>query len=106
MGFYNLEEMEKKSLFPNTQARFIHTDNMTFAYWELEVGAEIPEHAHEHEQVSNVLEGEIELRINGKTQVCGPGHVAVFPSNASHYGKAVTKCQVIDVFYPVREDFR
>jgi hypothetical protein len=33
------------------------------------------------------------------------GSVAVIPSNARHFGKAVTVCRVLEVFYPLREDF-
>ncbi len=106
MGFFKWDDIEEKSLFPNTKARFIHTESMTFAYWELEEGAEIPEHAHSHEQVPNVLEGEMELRVDGETQNCVPGQVAVFPSNSVHWGRAVKKSRVLDVFYPVREDFK
>jgi quercetin dioxygenase-like cupin family protein len=33
------------------------------------------------------------------------GSVAVIPSNARHSGKAVTACRILDVFYPLREDY-
>jgi hypothetical protein len=34
------------------------------------------------------------------------GEVAVIPSNIKHSGKTITDCYIIDVFYPVREDYR
>ena len=37
--------------------RFVHSERMTFAWWRIEPGAEVPEHDHPHEQVVNVLEG-------------------------------------------------
>jgi len=106
MGFLDLKDIEKKSLFPKTEVRFIHTEKMTIAYWNLEEGAEILEHAHPHEQVSNVLEGEMELKMNGETKFLGPGQVAVFPSNVAHSGRAKSRSRVIDVFCPVREDYK
>ena len=53
-----------------------------------------------------MVEGEFEMTIDGETRVLGPGAVAVIPPNAVHSGKAIKKCRVIDVFYPIREDYR
>ncbi|MBK8192405.1 MAG: cupin domain-containing protein [Lewinellaceae bacterium] len=87
-------------------ARMIHTDNMTIAYVDVDEGADLPEHAHVHEQVLNLLEGRFELIVNGQPHLLEPGDVFVIPSNAPHSGKAHTRCRIIDVFQPVREDFR
>jgi quercetin dioxygenase-like cupin family protein len=54
----------------------------------------------------HVLEGEFELTVAGETKILKPGQVAVIPSNVPHSGKALTKCYIIDAFYPVREDYR
>jgi quercetin dioxygenase-like cupin family protein len=59
-----------------------------------------------HEQVVNVIEGQFELTVEGKTTILNPGDLFVIPSNAGHTGRALTKCKVIDVFYPIREDYR
>ncbi|MCK4639500.1 MAG: cupin domain-containing protein, partial [Bacteroidales bacterium] len=53
-----------------------------------------------------VTEGEFELTLNGKTQVLNSGKIAVIPSNAKHSGKAITDCKIIDIFNPVREDYK
>ena len=79
---------------------------MTVAHWTVNVGAPLPEHSHPHEQVVNVIEGEFELTINGDTTRLGLRSVAIIPSNAVHSGKALTKCRIINVFSPVREDYR
>jgi len=56
--------------------------------------------------VANIIEGEFELTIDNETKILKPGDVAVIPSNAVHSGKAITDCRILDVFYPVREDYR
>jgi quercetin dioxygenase-like cupin family protein len=106
MPFLNLHDVEEKELIPGFKARFIHSENMTFAYWEVEAGGVLPEHSHAHEQITAVLEGEVEFTINGETKVLKPGLVAVIPSNAVHTGKMIKRCRIIDVFHPVREDYR
>ena len=87
-------------------ARFVHSDSMTIAFVDVDEGAQLPEHAHVHEQVTTLLEGRFDLTINGITHHMEPGDVCVIPSNAPHSGKAHTRCRITDVFNPVREDFR
>ena len=79
---------------------------MTFAHWDIEPGALLPEHSHVHEQVCNVIQGEFELTIDGESRVLKAGDVGIIPSNAVHSGRAVTQCHVIAVFHPIREDYR
>ena len=99
------KNIEEKTIIPGFRARFIHSANMTFALWDIDAGASLPEHAHPHEQVSQLLEGEFILTIAGKSNVIKTGSVAVVPSNARHSGKAVTACRILEVFYPLREDY-
>ena len=87
-------------------ARFLHTERMTFAFWEVEAGNELPMHHHEHEQVSQILEGELEMTIGGITKVHSPGSVLVIPANTPHSGRSITACKILDVFCPVREDYK
>jgi quercetin dioxygenase-like cupin family protein len=106
MDYKNVHEMETKEPIPGMKARFLHSDSMTFAYWEIAEGAELPEHAHSHEQVLHVFEGEFDFTVDGETKRIGPGSVVVIPSNAVHSSKSLKKGWVLDVFHPVREDYK
>ncbi|MFC1857310.1 cupin domain-containing protein [Thermodesulfobacteriota bacterium] len=106
MPFLNLEDVELRELIPGFNVRFVHTENMTFAFWQIEPGSALPEHSHPHEQVAQMIEGEFELTVNNEAKVLTPGTIAVVPPNAPHSGKAITACRILDVFYPVREDYR
>jgi quercetin dioxygenase-like cupin family protein len=66
----------------------------------------MPEHSHPHDQVANVVEGKFELTLAGEPRVLEQGSAAIIPPNTPHSGKAITQCRLIDVFYPVREDYR
>ncbi len=79
---------------------------MTHAYWSIEKGAELPEHSHTHEQVVNILEGKFEMTVGGELKIIEPGDIIVIPSNIPHTGRALTKCRILDVFSPVREDMK
>jgi quercetin dioxygenase-like cupin family protein len=106
MQYFNLSEIEWKEPVSGFKARFVHSENITLAYWDIEAEASLPEHSHPHEQITNVIEGEIELIVDGVAKILEPGSVLVVPPDAVHSGKAVTNCRIIDVFYPIREDYR
>lgn len=101
-----LSELQHKERIPGARARCIHSEHMTLAHWEFEAGVPLPEHAHPHEQITNILDGVFELTIEGVPHRLEAGMVAVVPPNARHSGKSLTHCRLFDVFYPVREDFR
>lgn len=106
MPFVNLDNCDSREVIPGYNAIFLHSENLTLAYWAITAGAEMPEHSHEHEQVANLLEGEFELEVDGEKQLLRPGMVALIPSEAPHSGRAVSDCRILDVFHPVREDYR
>ena len=97
---------EMSHFIKGAQVRFTHSPHMTLAEWRFEAGTDLPEHAHPHEQMTKVISGKLELYASGKTYILEPGKVAVIPPNVVHSGKVITPCQVIDTFYPVREDYR
>ena len=102
----HLNDLAPKEIMPGFHGKFVHSERMTFAYWEIDAGASLPKHAHPHEQVVNMLKGEFELVVEGTSYILKPGMVFAIPSNASHEGKALTACEILDVFQPVREDYR
>lgn len=106
MPFFKVSDLEARELIPGMSGRFVHSDAMTTAYWEIQAGAILPEHSHPHEQVCNVIEGLFELTIAGQSQRMSAGDIAVIPSDTLHAGKALSDCRIIDVFQPVREDYR
>ncbi len=106
MEYVCLEEIEEREPVPGFKVRFIHSENMTFSFWNIEKGSQMPEHSHPHEQVTNVVQGEFELTVDGESKKLVPGSVVIIPPHAVHSGKALAKSRVIDVFYPIREDYR
>ncbi|MGA9723065.1 MAG: cupin domain-containing protein [Candidatus Binatus sp.] len=67
-------------------------------------GSSIYEHSHPNEEVWNVIDGHLEVTIGGKTQVAGPGCVAIVPPDTTHFVKALTDGRAIVVDYPLRRD--
>jgi len=75
---------------------------MTFAYYTVAAGAWIHEHSHPHDEVWNVIDGQLEITIAGETRVVGPGCAAVIPPDTPHSVKALSDVRAIVVDHPRR----
>jgi quercetin dioxygenase-like cupin family protein len=78
---------------------------MTFAHYDFTRGSSIHEHFHGEEEVYEVIEGELEVTIDGVVEIARAGLVAIVPSNVRHSVKALTDGRVIIVDHPARPDF-
>ena len=104
--FIDLSDLDTRELMPGFHGKFIHSDRMTVVFWTIDAGAELPEHAHPHEQFTTVLEGQFEMTVAGETSQLAAGKAVMIPSNAAHSGKALTTCRIVDVFQPPRDEYR
>jgi quercetin dioxygenase-like cupin family protein len=104
--FRSLSALEEKEIIKGFFGKMVHTDQLTVAHFRIEMGSTLPEHHHVHEQVTNIVSGELEMTIGGETKVCKAGDVVVIPSGVPHSARALTDCRVIDVFQPARDDYR
>jgi len=89
---------------PGWRGRFFHSPSMTFAHYDFVPGASVHEHFHPQEEVWDVIEGEVELTIDGVTHAVRPGVVGIVPGNVRHSVKALTSGRAIIVDYPLRQD--
>ncbi|MBL7808832.1 MAG: cupin domain-containing protein [Saprospiraceae bacterium] len=103
---YQLNQLPARELVKGFTGRFVHTDQVTIGYVDIVSGSVLPEHHHVHEQITTVLEGALEITVEGVKHLLQAGHVLVIPSNARHSAIALSNCKVIDVFNPVREDYK
>ena len=101
-----ISNLKTTEVIKGFQGKFFHAASFTVAFWEIEVGSILPEHSHIHEQTTQVLEGELEMSINGKVMLLKAGMIYTIPPNVIHSGKALTNCKVTDIFCPVREDYK
>jgi quercetin dioxygenase-like cupin family protein len=105
MPFVDTDKLKITERLPGWRGRYFHSSNMTFAHYEFDRGASIHEHFHLQEEVYEVIEGELEITIDGVTQIAQPGFVAIVPSNVRHSVKALTGGRVVVVDCPSRHEF-
>lgn len=106
MGKIDIWATEPREIMPGYRARFVHSERTTHAYWEIDPDQALPEHSHPHEQIVNMLEGTFELVVDGESHVLEAGDVLVIPPDVPHTGVAHTPCRILDIFAPVREEYR
>jgi unsaturated pyranuronate lyase len=102
----SIKKITPKELSTGLKGYYAHGDNMTFGYVEILKGSGIAMHRHIHEQITYIIEGELEMTIGGEVFLLSAGMYHIIPSDTPHSAIAKTNCKLIDVFNPVREDYK
>lgn len=101
-----LKEQPPRNLAPGLTGYYAHGTHMTLGIVDIMAGSDLPLHSHPHEQITYILEGQLNMTIGGQLYHLTAGMFHVIPSNITHGAVAITDCKVMDVFNPVREDYR
>jgi len=102
----HIKVITPKELAAGIKGYYAHGNQLTFGYVEIKAGSNLPAHHHVHEQITYIIEGQLDMTIGGKPYSLTSGMYHVIPSNTPHSAIAVTDCKAIDVFNPVREDYK
>ena len=105
--FPTSDELSRRMIFPGVNIATCSAEKMMLSYATLEPNAVVPEHSHPHEQVGIVLEGRATFYIGGEEKTLGKGEMFRIPGNVKH--RVVTLDQpakILDIFHPIREDYR
>ena len=105
MPFLDTRRLPVIEKLPGWRGRLFHSATMTFGQWDFTAGTSVHQHVHPQEEVWQVLEGELEITIDGEAQIAGPGTAAIVPANVPHSVKALSDGKAIVVDHPVRRGF-
>ena len=106
--FYRWEDMPKERVSESLQRRLITGDRMMLTHVYLDKGCIVPQHSHDNEQLTYVLEGALHFWIgeDGSEEVTvRAGEVLVIPSNVLHKAQALEDTLDVDIFCPPRQDW-
>lgn len=105
-AFTDLERAEPQRIWPGLIARSLHGREATLAQIELEPDADVPEHAHENEQIGVLVGGSLSFRIGDERRELRPGEGWVIPANVPHAVTAGPDGAVLfELFAPPRHDW-
>lgn len=94
-------------IFPGVEIRTAAGERLMLSVVTFEPGAEVPDHAHPHEQAGILLSGCLDFTVGEVCRRLGPGDQWRIPGGVRHRCVAVGGPVVaLDVFTPVREDYR
>jgi quercetin dioxygenase-like cupin family protein len=102
---YTWDQMPAEELSSSIGRRMITGDRTMMARVYLKKGAFVPEHHHDNEQITFIVSGALEFKLNGETIVLRTGQVMVIPSNMPHSALALEDTDDMDVFTPPRQDW-
>src|ERR1700752_1693832 len=71
----------------------------------LKKGAVVPEHHHESEQITYILDGALKFELEGKEVTVRKGEVLRIPAQVPHRAVALEDTLDLDIFSPIREDW-
>ena len=103
MPFIDVRSQQTGEPLPGWHDRYFASQSMSFAYYDVDAGASIHAHSHDEEEVWHIVDGTLEITIDGETVVAGAGTAAVVPPNSLHAVKARTNARVIIANHPLRE---
>jgi quercetin dioxygenase-like cupin family protein len=100
-----LQDMPVEHLNPLIDRQFVAGERSMLARIILRKGSIVPQHSHDNEQITYVLDGALKFIIDGKELVVRSGEVLVIPSNLPHSAEALEDTVDLDIFCPPREDW-
>jgi quercetin dioxygenase-like cupin family protein len=94
-----------EDLNPLLQRQFVVGQKIMLARVLLKKGCVVPEHSHDNEQLTYIVEGALKFSIDGREIVVRAGEVLCIPSNMPHKAEALEDTVDLDVFTPPRADW-
>jgi quercetin dioxygenase-like cupin family protein len=79
---------------------------MMLCEFQFDANVTIPIHSHPHEQVGYLVEGHVEMTIDGVKYDLTKGDSYYAPSNVEHGAYTLEPSIIVDTFSPPREDYR
>lgn len=100
-----LQELPVEHLNPLIDRQFVAGERSMIARIILRKGSIVPQHSHDNEQITYVLDGALKFIIEGRELVVRSGEILVIPSNLPHSAEALEDTVDLDIFCPPREDW-
>jgi quercetin dioxygenase-like cupin family protein len=105
--FPTSDECGHHTIFPGVTIATCSCEKMMLSLVELAPHSVVEEHAHPHEQVGILLAGKVLFYIGDEQKTLHPGDMWRIPGNTRHRVVVLEEpTRALDVFCPVREEYR
>ena len=97
------DELEPLVLVTGLSFQPVVGERLMVNFVSFEPHVEAPVHWHDEEQITYVMEGELEFEVGGETRTLRRGQAVVVPPNVPHGARTRERsCLEVDVFHPPR----
>jgi quercetin dioxygenase-like cupin family protein len=94
-------------IFGNIPITTLAAANVQIAVVDLPADGVVEWHSHVNEQVGVLVSGQALFEIGGEKKTLKPGDMYCMPSNTPHRVTSIGgPARAIDVFYPIRDEYR
>lgn len=105
--FVSLADCSRHTIFNGVDIATMSGETMMISIVTFAPKAKVLAHKHEHEQMGMLLEGELTFTIGGETRTLHAGEMWRIPGGIEHSAVAgEAPVRAIDIFHPIREDYR
>ena len=83
----------------------VHGEKTLMGEFHIAKGAEVPTHAHPHEQTGFMVSGKLRFNVEGESFDAQAGDSWNIAGGKTHSATALEDSVAVEVFSPVREDY-
>src|SRR5438552_18847938 len=105
MEHYTWDSVPLEVMSDLSSRKVVSGDKAMVAQVFLKKDAVVPEHHHESEQLTYILDGALKFQLEGREVIVRKGEVLRIPSNVPHRAVALEDTLNLDVFSPIRADW-
>jgi quercetin dioxygenase-like cupin family protein len=105
---YRWKDLPAEPLKGTLTRKLITGERMMIAHVYFKKGDDVPQHSHENEQLTYILEGALKFWFGADESqelIVRAGEVIVIPSHLPHRALALEDTLDVDVFCPPRQDW-
>ncbi len=107
MSFFRVNELGSKRLAEGIDCRAVYLDDVMLTFFDLAPRSVVSMHKHPHQQITFILEGEMEFTLDGETRVLRKGEGVTIPPNVEHGARVLdSPTKALDAWHPPREDYK
>jgi quercetin dioxygenase-like cupin family protein len=101
------EKMEWEIVRPGVKRKVYHGSGCTVVLNAVEPGNQPKPHAHPHEQIVSILQGQADFTVGSELLKLTSGSLLAIPPNVEHFIQLTGQgtCMNLDIFVPRREDY-
>ena len=105
MIHFDWSKVPQEELNPQFSRKFVNGEKIMIAQLFLKKGCIVPDHSHESEQLSMIVNGKVKFKIDGEEQLLDSNQLVLVPSNKVHGVEALEDSLIYDLFSPIRRDW-